>query len=779
MISKVVLRNTLLLLLAFLQFSCSEFLKGKPNKDDTINVSKQSVNCVSEVSEKWETFLQSSANEKEIDKAFECIDQTMNEFQTRVEGKADANSFTTEEMQKIFDKFMKGSKITPEATKDLMVLKAAILGGSTEKVTKSEIADLRQYMELIKAETKALMPYVSLFKFKKESSPFSKKMLQDGFGQLNLSLKNLFRASKFSHSEYQFSDLQKLIENLKVLDQEQSSLMTTASKVKNLLGGNQALQSEADYATFIDNLTEVLRLYSFHLQGYVKFAIEKPELLNDSVAYIESWIGLLENSLQFKRFKTISVETLDPLIAEVSARGILPIDVKIETLLPFYKVLIVRAFDAGVQADVAAFTGLSKAHFIGMRREMAVFKLYLQMLSSIDGSQKVNFSQAQEQARLFDIKKATWLNSYDQSLQRSITSAFEELKAEFLSEKPIQYRLNKMVVSQLKQDLLEQSWQDLVRALYVKMLARELMIGWGTSGSKMMNQAYLTEAQLIQWYSDFKQFGIEVKAFDPRSANSGGVSFKQANLLTYSADGNELMNFAETTQFLSMLTSGGGQMTSEIQRGFEEAKCQLDEKDVFGNYWVDEKCALTNLRQSYRKYFSNLPTLNAYLSQTSEEQFYPFFIQALEVSRVNPQLAGQKLETADLRNLSILLHSVESLFLAFDKDKNWHLSADEVRAAFPRFRHLAQKYAKDRAKEQIKAFNGRLSQTIGGNGCFSEEDLMRESFVFMVFNGSMPKSSDLRNVPCFTFRDLIKFDGEVGRQKMINTFKILKSVLGS
>ncbi len=777
-------RTVLLIFLALIQFSCSEFLKGKPKKDDTIEVSKKSEDCMKDVSEKWKLFLESSAEDKELDKAFACVDSTMQEFENRVEGRADANSFTVEELQKVFDKFMSGTNIPSDATKDLMILKAAVVGGSPDKLTKKEISEMRKYLEVVKSEAKALMPYVALLKFKKEGESFSKKMLQDGFGQLNVSLKTLFRASQVYRSEYQFSDLQNLVTNLKILNEQQSNLMPLAGLIKNLLVGNQSLQSEYDYLGFIDNFTEVLRLYSFHIQGYVQFSIEKKVSMDDTVEYVENWISLLENSLQFKRSKIISVENLDPFISEISKRGLFPIAVKTDTLLQFYKLLIVRGFDSGTSADVTAFTGFTKAHISRVRREIAVFKLYLQMIAQFDLDKSYSLSFIQSKVRSFDAKNVSFLSKFDQNSKKLVLDAFDELRKELLSERPSIYFKKKMVIA-ANQAEWGQNWQDLARGLYVKMLARELLVGWGTTPqSKLISAAYLSEAQLTQWYSDFRQFGIEVKTFDPRTTTSGAVSFKQANLLTYAADGDDRMNFLETVQYLNMLLSGGGQTIAEMRSGFESAKCQIEDKDVFGNQWMDEKCVSADLKQNFARYFVNLPYMSRFVSKMNDQEFYDYYHRVMAVGRVNQQLTGQRIETADLRNMSILLYSIEVLYAVFDANQDWSLSPDEIRASYSRFKNFATNYAKTNAKDQLEKFNGLLAKTIGGYGCYSENDLIRESFVFLVFKGKVPQKSDLKNVPCYGVplmdaRPLIEIEGSVGRGEIINTFKLMQSVLGS
>ncbi len=765
--------------LALTSFSCSEFLKGKPQKKDVIEVKKETLSCIKKVPDQFKIFLKSEATEAQIDNVFTCLDQTLSEFQAHVEGAAEASAFTTDELFQIFNKFIHDDSISKLAIEDLLNLKAALLGGSSQKITKNEIADLRKFLKLIQVEAKALSPYAKIFKLQKEQTIYSQKLLQDGFSQLNLSLKNLFVASKINRSDYQFTDLKKLMQNLKLIDQEQSEFWFLAEKLKDLLIGQMNLTSESDYMTVIDNLTEVLRLYSLQVQDYIHFELKNPTQVNDAIDYASAWIDLLENTLQYKKSKIISIETIDPFLKVIISKKLIPIDVKEETFISFYKTLFVHVFQPNQAAEVSAFSGLSRIHFATIKREVAILKIYLDAISVVPVDQRLPIAQIQTQLKSYDpLTRSHFLKNLEVGSRLEVLNAFEDLKSEFLTSRPIVYRANKVVIAS-NQEIWDQNWSDMARAVYIKILSRELLIGWGNGQQNpRLTAASISENQLVQWYSDFKQFGIEVKSFDPRSVNSGALSFKQANLLTYVADGDDKMNFLETIQYLNILLSGGGQTLAELQNGFEVAQCQLPEIDAFGNPWLNEVCMMTDLRKNYKSYFSNLPYLTAYMSQLDHKEFFKFYLSMMEITRLDPKLAGQKVETGDLRMMAILFHFIESLYVTYDVNRNGTLSAAEIRAAYPRFKNFAKKYAYDNAKEQIDDFNGFLAKA-AGYYCYSEEDLIRESFIFLVFNGKAPERSDLNNAPCLFGNSLIDLPGEVNRMKILNTFKILKAVLGS
>ncbi|MBY0555100.1 hypothetical protein K2P97_11270 [bacterium] len=985
--------------------SCSDFTKGKPKKETVLEVKQESMSCLKTVSLDIKKFLKSESTNEEIDKTFSCIDNTLKEFQTRVEGKAEADAFTADELYQIFDKFIKDAAISKAATEDLMTLKAALLGGSNTKITKTEISVLRSYIETLKAEAKALLPYSQLFTFKKTEVVFSKSMIRNGFAQLSLSLKNMLKASKIGSSNYQFADFKKLVINLKLVDEkqddmlilfkqvsdmltggenltneddkalyvdnitevlrlytlyiqghvkmdinnkenmdstfeyvqsavelmensvqfkrtkavsfddieqlikdfikkvpadtpekksaemyqkivmdifesgfvganskmtkteltslksylqtlkadiaaissykelfqfkksevqiskevinagilsltralknfvntsnyakdnydlnnligvlknlelneQQKSIMLLLERVNNLLIGGQQLISKEDKDRYIDNITEVLRLYAIHTQGYVKYEISSSENVKESLEYTQAMITLLENSVQYKKTKIVSSETIDPLLVEVLKKNILPLKVTAETALSFYKTIAVRVFEAGLAGDVTGFSGLKKVHFANLNRELAIYRIYNQFIESVAGTELLNdkkmsrlpLKDVQAHLKAYEQKQyQEILNNFDKDTQAQIVSSVEELKTEFLDKTPVLYRFNKIILS-ANQEIWDQNWSDLARGLYYSMISRQLLLGWGqTPLVKEVKNASVAEQGLVQWYSEFKKFGIETKIFDPRSKNSGASNLSAANLFTRSGNGDNKMNFRESIQFLGILFSGGGKVYEEMASSFKKANCNLPEKDVFGHNWNNEACAYEDFKQNYKYYFSNLSYLVGYLDKLKqdEKEFKDFYESVMSVARLDSTAKG-RLETGDMRAFSILLHYVESIYAAYDEDRNWKLSEKEIKNAYPRFKGFAEQFARKSAADSLAMFNSWKGK-VGGYGCFTEQDLIKESFVFMVYYGKTPASSDLTNFPCLRNEPLIKFEGEVERKSIINTFKIIKSVLG-
>ena len=779
------IQSLILSVLITQMLGCTDFLMGKPKKQDFLEVKKESLTCLKNISTKIKIFLRSEASMEDVDQALGCLDQTLLEFQTRAVGNAEGNAFSTEDMFKIFDQFLHDAKISKEASTDLMKLKSALVGGSELQLTKLEIGQIRDLLQILRPELQQLRPFAHIFSFKKGNHQFSKEEIKTAFTQLGNSFNKLVAATRISRADYHFDDLKKLLLNLQIFNSESNNLIDLAGDVKNLLLGFENLQSSSDFQSFIFNVTELLRLYSLQSQGYVVFELKDAARVNDTVEFTEDILKILENSLQYKKTKMISADTIDPLIIKVAEKGYLPVSATAETVIQFYKIIMVRAFDAGIHGNPEAFTGLSKVHFLNIRRELSSFKIYLAAinslsfpkLSDINATERIEIKEAQSRLKNYNFRdQLSALSNHTQSEQELILSAVDELRSEFLSARPVVYRYNKMVIA-ANQDIWKQSWQDLVGAVYVKFLARSLMIGWGNANeSRLVQDAYITEAALIKWYSEFKQFGIEVKLFDPRSINSGAKSFQEANLFSYSADGNDKMSFSETVQYLNMLSTGGGQSLKELRLGLTKAGCNLLENDVFGFPWNNESCTYKEIRKNYRSYFNNLSYLVAFLDQLNDSQFLSYYEAVVGIARNDSNIHG-KLESADLRNFLILEHYIEALYAVYDSDQNWVLSAAELRKAFPRFRTFATEFAYKTAKDKIDMFNSTAVKLLG-YGCYTEVDLIRESFIYLTYKGTTPGITDLNVAPCLGSRPLIDFSGEIDRKAIINTFKILKDVLG-
>lgn len=769
--------------------SCSDFLKGKPEKPQPIEVDSAAVACFKQLSPELKKIIEATATTQTSEGVFLCLDNTLTYFQQKVEGKKNPDAFTADELFTIFDKFLKDTKLSKKSTQGILLLKKALLGGSPDVLLKSEINDLKSYLVSVKTEVHLLLPHMSIYHFKKEKGPFSSEQLKAAFTQLKTSFKNLLYASKIAKSEYELEDLRALLEDLEILTDQQKNLLKIAEKAKNVLVGTEPLKSQQEYATAVDNLFDIGHIYARVFYEDVTFGIKNEAQLNKAVALVEDILTSLESSLQYQKNHSLDLHQVDSLIQELTEQKVLPFAVSKDTLVNFYKLILIKVFSENKNLSAGSLEQLRGEHLRALKKELALFKVYLSFINSN------SFTSSAERKKLGDIQSSlkfylpqTHVESFKglsaQDMQ-FVLNGFNDLKVQFLSERPVVYRFNKMVIA-LNQDIWDQTWQDLVRGLFGNMLGRELIRGWG-------NGALITEAGLINWYNDFKDFAVAIKLFDSKSeaSKAGKDTFLQANLFTYAGNGDHEMSQTESFQFVNQLLSGGGQIVSEMTVGLQKAGCNLKELDSFENPWNNEECFTEDFKNNYKYYFSNLSYFVGFLDKKLESKnpkLYKSYInQLLSVARRKGNSVG-KLETFELRNLAMTLMYIESLFAVYDKDQNWQFSAQEIRMAYPRFRNFVNGYAHENAQAQLDEWDQFLNPC---RSLYPLDRFIQEAFIFLVYNGRLPVKADINDpmdnlIECGKAKfgmesayQPFNFSGEVDRQTIINTFQVLKSALDS
>ena len=787
MIFKTMQKIGIFILTTAMFAGCSEFLKGKPAKQETIEIKSDDIACLKNISNQFDQIFQGQSNSSDIESTFLCLDQTLNQFQSRVEGKANANSFTAEELFIFFEKFQKETKLSKQAVIDMLILKKALFGGSDEVITKMEITDLRSYLTLIKQEAKKLLPYIKMFSFKKELGPFSRLNIDSGFLQLRSSLKILLNESKLGKSNYEFAEFKKLLNELNFVQHEQKELLDLVEKVKMLLVGTDSLNNNKDYESAIDNLSEMMIISSYVLHGDVQFEIKSEKQLSKALDFVDSFIAVLVNSVQFQKHSKIEISALDPMVEVILKKNISPFQLSVETFKTFYKKIVIKVFSHQKNMSINDFDSIRLTHIRSIQKEIAIFKLAMDFTNSNgfkNDLDRKNIKNLRSQIQNFSPQsKINFLSSFNAEEKTYIMDGFNDLKNELISARPVTYRFKKMVLA-VNQEIWDMSWEDLSRAFYGNILARELLRGWGDSNT-------ITESGFVQWYTDFKSFAIETKTFDPRSDNvrTGKETFLQANLFTFAGNGDNQINKSEAFQYVNMLASGGNQTFQEIRDGLTAAGCNLPEKDVFGYPWNNEKCFYENFKNNYKYYYSNLSYLVAYLDKLSETEFKNYYDSLMSVARYDIKAVG-RIESADIRVLNMTLMYIESLFSVYDTNNNWTLSPAEIRIAYPRFKNFVTDYAHKNAKKELNEWDVII------NPCrplYPLDSFISEAFIFLAYNGRLPKKADVNDPSSVaniyecgkyqlgfasSYQPFI-FQGEIDRKSIINTFKVLKSALDS
>lgn len=761
MSSKKFLQIGVALLLTLSSVGCSEFLNGKKTEPEVIEFSDERFACLQKLPGQIKKFSVGDAQESEIRSGVGCMSEALLYFNKRTFGSLEG-AYTVEEMRKFFGKyFLKQNNVSPQFAAELMKIKRVLLGGSIDYLTKEEIIRLVDILAVVRDEAVQLTPHMKILLNQPVKSKIEWENVSEAIEQLRHSLQRLLVNTQIVKSEYGFEDVKKaLVGFAEFVKGEEpfapydrySSWVPVVEAVKNVLMGRRA--NFADLKQWGESLNTLIDLYELALRHHyslkdLQFA--DASKVRQASQFAQQALKLLKNAHQMKMTGRIPAEDLDNLIEQVLPKVKSSIGEK--AWKKTYRAVLIKILNSEGKGDSLSFVGLERKHLTALEREFNIWRLQQSFVDHIPMEEFGGGVTPKELLQIYSRFNKTFIIerglSGDPFEQRALELAWEDLGHLLRSPFSVSFNQEGQLIIDSRYSSLKQSWASLTKSNLMRALSRLLMRGYGSNTKELLNNAGMTEKGLIAWYDDFQELGLEIKAFDPRSANSGSRSFLEANFFTFSGNGNDLMDQRESYEFVSTLFSAGLSTSEKVRQQMVVAQCTTNEKDVFGFPFIKEPCFKSQLRKYFDLYFKNLPGMVRYVKSLDSSQWNVFYRFLAVAAAVKGQKFGY-VETANIRSMVMILHYIESIVVLYDQDHSQGLSLKEVYSATPRFMSF------------FKTVAGTQSQT-----------LLREGFAYLVFKGSIPDASDLAAF------QLDKMWGlkEAQRLEIVRLFGVLKHQL--
>ncbi|MGZ3803176.1 MAG: hypothetical protein ACXVB4_03125 [Pseudobdellovibrionaceae bacterium] len=738
--------------------ACSYFLDDKRQEPQTLEVVNAKFSCLQSLPEEMKEFLKGKASERDINSGFDCAKEALLYFKNKTKGTY-SEAYSLEDLRNFFGKyFLKNNNVSPEFGTQLFKLKKVVVGGTDYSITKVEIQRVVEILEVMKNQAIQLAPCMGVLLGRKVNLEWEE--VDKASSQLRESLWTLFKEVDLVNSDYSFSDFKNFINGLSdfinaneplLLTEQFSGDVELVEAVKNvLIGEDPHLENINDWnsvvTTAVNFYKEFLR-YRYFLKGKeLNTRVSVQALL----LIAEDGLDLLEEGFSMKHQREISFSSLDHLLDILEARKLLPLELSSLALKEVYKKVVLHILDPLRRGDSRGLNGLEQTHVLALKHELKIYQLHQNMIDNLPLGPlaSIGFKDLKNAVENFDplsvIEKHLTRDSLE---QEDLMTAWNEGSGLLLKQYPVFYNEEGRQVIAENPASFRQSWMSLTKWNLMRALSRMLLIGYGRTHSPMISQETMSKEGLEQWYSDFNRIGIELKAFDRRAKDSGKRSFTEANFFTFNGNGDSLMDYFETFDFVSLLISGGRTSSDFIRESMVKAGCGLSTMDIFGYPLLDEGCFKKNFQKNFATYFDNLPGLVREVSKMSEEQWSGFYATLLSAARVSAPKMGQ-IETADLRTAVMILHYVESLMSVYDANRDGKLSIQELRAAAPRFLLFMKSVSPIQSDFMVEDF-----------------------FLFLVYKEKKP-----------SLKEYILFQGEkafdslhdVGRDKILRVFKVLK-----
>lgn len=760
---------------------CSEFLNGKKAEPEVIEFSDSRLTCLKSIPVQLEQFSIGDAKEADIRAGFDCMGDALLYFNKRTFGSVE-NGYTVEEMRRFFGKyFLKENNVSPEFAGELMKIKKALLGGSTEHITKDEVVRLIEILKVTRDQAVELAPHMKILLSAKDQKKADWDKITAAVTQLRRGLLRLLEKTQIAKSEYSFEDAKKAFSGFADFIRGgtpfapynlYSEWVPVVESVKNVLLGSRAHfvdlpQWSASLDSFID-LYELALKYHHSLSDLEFNDAAKLRQVNQ---FIAQTLKLLMNSHQMKSTGRIPLQDIDYLLDQVVPRFSNKLDIK--ALKKSYRIILMKMLDPVRPQDTRSLIGLERKHLATLQREFNIWRLQQSFIDHLPFNEQGSISHEEVLAayqrfnKSFVIEKGLSDDSFEQA---ALELAWLDL-GDFLDRSLIvsfnqQGRLNIFPLSAQPQ----LHWKGLMKSNLTRALSRMLLLGYGDETSGRISNATLSKRKLISWYDDFQEIGLNLNIFDPRSANSGERSFLEANFFTFSGDGNDVMSAHETYEFVSTLFAAGLSTSDALRVHMETAKCTVSTKDVFGYPLIKELCFKHHLREHIGVYFNNLPGLVKFVRSLDDIQWNEFYAYLAVASAVE----GQRLmfvETANIRTMVMILHYIEGVMVMYDRDDSGALSLQEVFTAAPRFTPFFRSVTGVESGTLLQAGFAHLvfRGTIPGSGSSAAG---QEGFIAKIRNGF----ASIKDLTGFGV-DTLTGVGEARRMEIARLFGTLKDQL--
>lgn len=749
--------------------ACGDFLKGKKKEAEVIELSDESFACLRDLPQTIEQTLEAKAGVAKIKTGFTCMKDALTSFGQRTRGQT-AETYSASDLEKFFSKYMMKNRQIPRDLVDaLMRLKSVLMGGTTTHLTKLELARLTSLMSDLEVEVIALERFFPLFLMKKKFGDVDEGDIDQAARQLRESVRNLLKKVELVRSNYTFDELRDFVISMMAFAKDAgvenvrgdvSAWLPLVEGVKEIFFGETArFQGERDWLAGVDSLIELGTVaFKFrylvpeenHAEGARKVDFLSPQVSTLLVRLADKLLTQLEKSHAIRTTDRIEFSAIERVIQEAAKLQILPSAVGgPDACIDLFHRIVIRMMDP----QRAPTDALKRTHLMMVRREFdllrTVHEFYLEAYGS---SKSIRWDDLVASAKRFDANSrlaSRRRNSADYDLQLSGWNHFIRL---IDRQRPVVYMPSGRILISLEPKADEQSWDGMMRFALSNLMVRGFMLGYGDHADPV--RARFREQDLVQWYADFKKFGIAIKAFDPRSDNSGARSFKEASFFTYAGNGDEFVVFDEMFEFTSFLFAGGLGNVNALQDYLESAQsgCALREQDIFGYPWLQESCVYDRLRTGFSEIFDNLPGMSKAVQEMSDQEWFAFMSDWMSASRTSSPTGG-KIETADLRTGVMILYYVESLFTMYDTNKDGVLDVPEIRAGSPRF----------------ISFIKELSP-------IKQDWFVREAFVAMVLTGKKPDGWDMASYGGGRLSDWLGFSDTTAKASRANILRVLKNL---
>ncbi len=784
--------------LVFSQVACNRYL-DKPaddptHSDDTLTIKTDEVSCLGDSAVQLQNFFEDKDDGQQLETAIGCIQNSLKTFAVHTRG-VQADRYTGQEVQHFFNRYLlKDNQISDAFRNEILKFKMAVVGGDAQGLTRAEINELVDYLSLIRDLASSVKGHMKMLSFRESADSFRGQRFDQVYSQSKKVAEILLRRSKVTDSHYQWVDLVSLIQEVDRFVGHSASLQSImdwlplVGSVKVLfLGENAGLLTQTEWTSAASWVTDGYFLVLEYFYKIKPLTYRAPSEWNLVIKWAERGLKVLENSPELIKKNRLDAKAIDSVVEQVLAKNLFKTDLQASLINSFYRNAIAFLIEGqpGSRQDPSKIVGLTDSDLQIIKKEFHVWALSQKFINS---SFIANPNQTLDSLRLAvdkyprdaviaeftsDEQEATDLRRSWQDFVKLLKSSpnvifddkFEMQMGYFYQTKPMSYVGANMFNS--------------IRT-YIRFLFR----GYSQGTARYFVDNYSTKSLLSNFVEDFYDFGKSIGFLDYRVTNPAPRTFVEANYFAFHGNGDDWLSSQEIFEELSVMVSGGQSQVKRIFNSDLMKKCYTGKYDVYKHLILNSNCFYYTFKDNVKLFMSNMPWMADEISRMSLSEYATFYNGLYTLAKMGPPslLPEYKpvpegyIEWNEVRSMTTIMHYIESIFMAYDKDQKGSLDIHEILNALPRYKALI-----DKKIESQSGFWSTIAIYIAGKRSIEEVAL-----AYLVYRGRIPSAEDKMDLlsfyrdydctldPGFTCNAVGNTLQPVHRAQLINVLSILK-----
>ena len=671
--------------------------------------------CLNQSKDLVSRYLKGEVSDVEWKSAFNCVNQSIDLFKDFVHGST-KNSYSQKDMLVLVTKFLITNKsVRPELMTGAFSLKAALLGGNQSEFTKDEIDLLKNSLNRLRDITVKLIP---AFAVRREVNP--------SFTQLSQMI------TAFKLAGDQLGDFANTLPTGALSDKI----------VENLLSELVILLDIPS----VQNLTQTLFLGKWVLFNSRRDGIESSDwslvfktalgiggialayqtaVGEDPSSPKHAILNRIQNEYRFREFMWSLAEAVRPYLDVMLVKhgGATPFplfeqlidELPTSVLNEFPKSTLKKALRPLVRKLLFSSSniGLDRAAIqtaYGLLEEFVkdfglVDRLYEKSGLDIYSVKIDQFTQA--------------LDDYYSTLDGNDQVRFQIIKEKLLMYKPLFYKDTSRI--RYEAGIGYNKFQQII-VLTLDRIGRHLLKAYGD------HPDYFVDEDLDKFFHEFQEALFAIKVVDPTIPNFWPSRRQDMDLFTPLSDGNGQASIPELVNYGMILISSAG-LTSDMRREITGVCDSGLGTDIMGWTKIPADCFRREFNNRLEYWTSEFPRLQNYWKTLSPDQ-QTRAMKWLEHGARRNGYTEADFDKYDMGSLSTVLHYTESLFTRFDFNDDETLGKSEIEDAYPVFKLLLAKKAKQNPKNDY---------------------LIKGVFTYIVKFRAMPETSSIGGISKFAY----------------------------